>query len=94
MLHSGEELNETLSVGLIYLMGQLCKDGNRKGGCCSAAAAAPAPSGTAASACGLGVRVGGARAPGPRLQKLAYECLAKAELGELARWEPPPPSAM
>ena len=37
---------------------------------------------------------GGGRAPGPRLQKLAYECLAKAELGELAKWEAPPASAM
>ena len=33
--------------------------------------------------------VGGSRAPGPRLQKLAYECLATAELGELAKWDAP-----
>jgi CubicO group peptidase (beta-lactamase class C family) len=38
--------------------------------------------------------VGGARAPGPRLQKLAYECLAKAELVDLAKWAAPPTSAI
>ena len=33
--------------------------------------------------------VGGKWAPGPRLQKLAYECLAKADLDELAQWKAP-----
>eukprot|EP01051_Picozoa_sp_SAG22_P013538 SAG22_NODE_1529_length_4218_cov_2.153435_3_plen_137_part_00 len=32
---------------------------------------------------------GWAQMPGLRLQKLAYECLSKVELGKLAKWEAP-----